>query len=197
MQFRKKELRKQILDKRNTITKEEHKEKSNVINEKVIQYTAFEEANSVLLYAAFRSEVDTTNIFKSAISSGKKVYYPKVLGDEMEFYQVESEGDFDVGTWGILEPKAEERRKYVPVYNEKVCMVMPGAVFDRKGNRIGYGRGYYDKYLMKIDQAEIYKIGIGFECQVVDIDIFPKEKHDVQLDAVITEIEINICECFF
>lgn len=184
----KKELRNEILKRRDAITKDEHNEKSNYIAEYVIRHTVFEESNVILLFASFRNEVDTSKIFKYAIDAGKEVYYPKVFGKEMEFYRVESEDDFEAGRWGIREPKAEDEKKFIPMLEERVCIIMPGAVFDRKGNRIGYGGGYYDKFLKKMGTFRFHKIGIGFACQVVDIENFPKEEHDVTLDMLVTEI---------
>lgn len=185
----KKELRKQALKKRNALTIEERSIKSKKIGEVVIGHSEFIAADTILLYAAFRSEVDTMRIFKSAIASGKKVYFPKVIGAEMEFYHAESEEDFEVGTWGIPEPRVEEDRKYRCIQKEKCCMILPGAVFDQAGNRIGYGRGYYDKFLSRMDQIEIFKMGIAFSCQVMGIENFPKEEHDICLDALITEVD--------
>ena len=184
----KKELRKEILKRREALTKEDYREKSDCITKRVITYDAFLDANVILLFASFRNEVDTTEILESAIGSGKKVYYPKVLGKEMEFYRVESEADFEEGRWGIREPKAEENKRFVPKQEDKICVIMPGAVFDRAGNRIGYGGGYYDKFLKRIENVDACKIGIGFECQVVEMEEnFPKEEHDVTLDMLVTE----------
>lgn len=190
----KKELRKQILVKRDALTCEEHKEKSHVIAQNVIQHPVFKEADTLLLYASFRSEVDTTELFQAAKILGKKIYYPKVLGAEMEFYRVETEDDFENGCWGILEPKPVEDRRYVAEKEEKVCIIMPGAVFDANGNRIGYGRGYYDKFLEEIQSFHVCKVGIGFECQRISIDEFPVEEHDIGLDILITENNVYIME---
>lgn len=186
----KKELREQILRKRDALTKEEHREKSRCIAEYVIGHIVFEKADVVLLFAPFRNEVDTAKIFESAIALGKKVYYPKVLGKEMEFYRVESEEDFEDGRWGIREPKVAEARKFIPKMEEYICVIMPGAVFDKRGNRIGYGGGYYDKFLKRIETYSVYKVGIGFDCQVTEVEDFPKEEHDVTLDMLITEKDL-------
>lgn len=186
----KKELRKEILKKRDTLTIEEHCKKSDCIGERVITHSAFEKANAILLFASFRNEVDTTKIFKRAIASGKEVYYPKVLGAEMEFYRVESEEDFEEGRWGIREPKVDHTKKFLAKENEQICIIMPGAVFDKAGNRIGYGGGYYDRFLECIEKYDVCKIGIGFACQVVDIENFPREEHDVTLDMLITEADL-------
>ena len=82
----KKALRNESLKKRDALTKEEHREKSNCITEYVINHSVFTEANIILLFASFRNEADTIEIFHSAIAMEKEVYYPKVLGKEMEFY---------------------------------------------------------------------------------------------------------------
>ena len=111
----------------------------------------------------------------------------------MEFYRIESENDFEDGCWGIKEPKVEDSKKYVPKYREKVCVILPGAVFDKEGNRIGYGRGYYDKFLKRMNELDVYKIGVGFACQIVNVENFPREEHDVCLDAIATEEELYLC----
>jgi 5-formyltetrahydrofolate cyclo-ligase len=183
----KKSLREKVLRKRDVLTKEEHREKSICIAEYVIGYSAFKKADVILLFDSFRNEVDTAKIFESAIALGKKVYYPKVLGKEMEFYRVETEEDFEDGRWGIREPKVAVARKFIPKMEEYICVIMPGAVFDKSGNRIGYGGGYYDKFLKRIETYSVYKVGIGFDCQVTEMEEFPREEHDVTLDMLITE----------
>lgn len=183
----KKELRIEVLAKRDALTIEERREKSEVIAEKIVQCKGFLQAEKILLYASFRSEVDTATIFQYAKAMNKEVYYPKVLGTEMEFYRIETESEFEKGCWGIQEPQVVEDRKFFPKYNEKICIIMPGSVFDKKGNRIGYGRGYYDKFLHRLEKTILCKIGIGFACQISDIKNFPIEEHDVCLDVLITE----------
>lgn len=183
----KKELRNEILKRRDALTKEEHREKSDIISKAVVEHSVFEEANRILLFASFRNEVDTAQIFRAAIASEKVVYYPKVLGKEMEFYRVETELDLEEGRWGIWEPKVQEERRFVPKQEEQICVILPGAVFDKMGNRIGYGGGYYDKFLKGLECYHVSKVGIGFACQVVDVADFPREEHDVMLDMLITE----------
>ncbi len=188
----KKELRKQILEKRNELILEERNEKSNRITKKLIRHEAYIEADVILLYASFRSEVNTVELFNTAVFNGKKIYYPKVRGEEMVFYRVETEKDFEDGYWGIREPKMEDKKMFVPKEEEKVCIIMPGVVFDKRGNRIGYGRGYYDKFLKSMEGLDCCKVGIGFECQVVDVEDFPNEEHDVRLDILVTETDFYL-----
>jgi len=113
---------------------------------------------------------------------------------------VVKETDFESGCWGIREPKLEVCKKYVPNPDEKICVIMPGAVFDEEGNRIGYGGGYYDKYLQRLFQKredidvqvvlEIYKIALAFECQIVEANLIQREEHDVKIDCIISENRI-------
>lgn len=212
----KKELRKQILQIRDTLTPEQRKSKSTEISKRVIAQKAFQEADTILLFASYKSEVETKDIFLAARKAGKKVYYPKVNGKEMEFYLVEQEADLLEGYRGILEPKASTDKQYlyekilgvselkenenafVSKQGTKICVIMPGAVFDKEGNRIGYGGGFYDKYLTKLEHAVekkcsleegtyITKIAIAFSCQVVETGNIVCETHDVKPDYIITE----------
>lgn len=196
----KKDLRKEILALRDTLTLEARIEKSRIITEKVIRHEKFQEADKVLLFASFRSEVDTTEIFKVAIAMGKEVYFPRVEGKEMEFYRIEKETDLIEGYRGIREPKGEASTRFAvnPKAGDapKILVIMPGAVFDADGNRIGYGGGYYDKFLLRlettIEQKNLYKIALAFECQMVEKNIIIKELHDKNPDIVITEKYENI-----
>ncbi len=187
----KKELRKEILIKRDALSLEERRVKSHQIAKKITQMKEFTEADKVLLFSSFKSEVDTTEIFETLVKTETEAYYPKVLGKEMEFYRVESEDDFEEGCWGIQEPKAGAENKFVSKYHEKICVIMPGAVFDEAGNRIGYGGGYYDKYLqqleMKISKEQVAKIAVAFECQIVEEGFIFREQHDVIPDIIATE----------
>ena len=188
---RKKQLRQEILQKRDALSLVERKEKSRQISERVIQHPAFLDADKILLYASFRSEVDTKAIFQTALEMKKQVYFPKVIGKEMEFYQVRKEDELLEGYCGILEPKTEEKRLFLPQSEDKVFVLMPAAVVDRKGGRIGYGGGYYDKYLQQLEyrvkKGNLYKLAAVFSCQLVDDDIIPKERYDVSPDEIMTE----------
>ena len=186
---KKKQLRKEILQKRDALSLTERKEKSRQIAKQIMEHTKFLQADTVLLFSSFRSEVDTKEIFLCAIQLGKRVYFPKVQGKEMEFYQVKNEAELIEGYCGILEPKPDEKMRFLPQENEKILVLMPASVVDKNGGRIGYGGGYYDKYLQglesKVSKEYLYKLAIAFSCQMVDEGIIPREVHDVQPDEVI------------
>jgi len=174
----KKDIRKRLLDKRNLITDKEWEEKSRCIYEKVVTHPFFLEADAVYCYVDYRREVGTRSIIKQAWKLGKKVAVPKVNDSEMEFYYIQCLDDLQEGYKGIPEPKPIDL-----AMDDKVLVIMPGAAFDTKCNRIGYGKGYYDKYL----RAHLnYKtIAIAFELQMVDE--IPIEPYDICPNMIITE----------
>lgn len=187
----KKDLRKEILAKRNALSQQERFAKSGQIASEVITLKAFAQSEIVLLYAPIKSEVDTQGIFLEAKRLGKSIYYPRVLGEHMEFYRIDERTEYEISTYGIREPKPESTKAYEPDKDDTVLVVMPGAVFDGDGNRIGYGGGYYDKYLQKLElivpTEKIYKLALAYECQMVASGRIACEPHDVKVDCVITE----------
>lgn len=187
----KKELRKEILARRNALTQEEQNEKSILISQNVIALEEFQKSNKVLLYEAIRSEVDTQTIFREARKIHKEIYYPRVLGDKMEFYRVDERTEFDISPYGIKEPMPSSTVPYEPCKRDTVFVVMPGAVFDTEGNRIGYGGGYYDKYLQRLSKIipsdNICKVAVAYECQMVELGTIKLEPHDIKVDYVMTE----------
>lgn len=190
----KKELRKEILARRNALSLQEREEKSAKIANKVIALEKFQKSNIVLLYAPIRSEVETNAIYLEARRLGKSVYYPRVLGNDMEFYFVDETTTLEQGSFGIREPKPEATRQFMPNVQDNIFVLMPGAVFDEAGNRIGYGGGYYDKYLEWLASVmpaeQICKVAVGFACQMVEKGRIVKETHDVRVDYIVTESQV-------
>lgn len=187
----KKELRKEVLARRDALSEQERQTKSAQIAKRVIEQEEFKEADKVLLFASYKSEVDTAEIFDAVQALSKDVYYPKVIGEEMEFYLVKSEDELTEGYRGICEPEANPNKQLKLNAEEKVFILMPGAVFDECGNRIGYGGGYYDQYLQqmetKISKENLCKTAIAFECQIVESGVIKTEEHDIKPDYIITE----------
>lgn len=187
----KKELRKEFLVRRNALSQIERREKSEQIAKRVIEIEEFRNANVLLLYQAIRSEVETDQIFEAANQFGKRVYYPRVIGDKMEFYLADSTTEYEISKLGIREPKIVDEKCYMPKAEDIVLVLMPGAVYDKVGNRIGYGGGYYDKYLhglMEVATVEgVCKIGLAYECQLVENGVIERELHDVNADYIVTE----------
>lgn len=187
----KKELRKEILNERNALSQEERCQKSNAIAKRVISLEVFQNAQVMLLYASMRSEVETSLIYEEAKRLGKEIYYPRVLGEVMEFYLMDEATELEESRFGIQEPVPDETRAYVPEGRDDVFVLMPGVVFDKSGGRIGYGGGYYDKYLQwlsgKISEENIHKVAVAYECQMVAAGRIESEPHDIKAEYVVTE----------
>ena len=179
----KKDIRKNVLNKRNQLTKTEWEDKSRIIYDKVIAHSFFLSSDTILCYVDYRNEVGTRDIIQTAWDMQKTVAVPKVEGDELSFYVIHTFDDLQEGFKGILEPKSTELFN-----NDNMLVIMPGAAFDSKKNRIGYGKGFYDKFLMKCPEAKT--IGLGFECQIVEE--VPAEEHDLRPSVLITEEHIYV-----
>lgn len=175
----KREIRERILRARSSLLPSEVTEESERITEEIVRHPRFCKADTLLIYVDFRNEVQTGQLMELAWKMGKTVGVPRVSGRQMEFYEITSREDLEPGKFGILEPK-----KNCPIIKpeDAECIaVIPGVAFDKKGNRIGYGGGYYDRYFA--DKQGIYKIAAAFQMQIVpEIE---SEKFDIKMDCVI------------
>lgn len=194
----KKNIRKRILSLRNEMPIEFREEKSSIILQTLYGMERYKEAAVILTYVDYQSEVITTPLIARALIDNKLVFAPRVSGEEMEFYRISGTEDLAVGYKGIREPicgvgfmdgigayKASGEKASGEAAG--VLMLMPGAVFDKDGHRIGYGKGFYDRYLKRLKEAGInaYKIALCYECQL--LSEVPCESHDVSVNMVITE----------
>ena len=184
-------IRKHILALRNEMKIEECMKKSICIRQNVLSIPAVRNANCVLCYASYKSEVMTEEIIDDLLQMGKQVYLPKVSGDDMDFYLIKDPAELSEGYKGILEPSRNHTdifTKDMWIQNmERTVMLMPGAAFSETGARIGYGKGYYDRYLKRIPCAE--RIALCYEMQIVE-DI-PADDHDIPVSAIVTEEKIR------
>lgn len=140
------------------------------------RHPAFQAASTVLLYYSLPDEVNT-HAFVRKWSKSKKVVLPVVVGDELELRLFTGEQDLVKGSYGILEPAGCLFSDYEAI----ACIVVPGVAFDRRGHRLGRGKGYYDRLLPQLSHA--YKIGVCFPFQLVPA--VPTEESDIRMDAVI------------
>lgn len=179
-------LRKEILTLRNGIPEEERKRADFLITETVLGHNWFQAAEKLLVYVNTGSEVSTEQILEEAFRRKKQVFAPKVRGEEMEFYRITSFAQLEKGFQGIREPvEGLEEYEYHEETDATVLMLMPGVVFDRSRNRIGYGKGYYDKYLE--DKPKLRKMALAYESQIVES--FDAQEHDCRPDVVITQAQ--------
>lgn len=182
----KRKLRKKILALRDAMPIAEREEKSRRIMETLISMPLYREADTLLTYVNYQSEVNTTDLVNRALADGKRVFAPRVSGETMEFYQITGMGDLQTGYKGIREP-VSGRLFGAEADTGHTLMLLPGAVFDEKCRRIGYGKGFYDRYLKCISETGIFvhTLALCFECQV--LSEIPAEKHDVRPQMLLTE----------
>lgn len=179
------EIRKRILEARTALTGEEIAAKSEAILQKALKTPEYMEADNILLYADYNHEVMTRGIFEDAIMRKKRVYFPKAdkLTNAMHFYQTISVKQLEKGFMGIPEPKENMQLCYKFNPNEDTLVILPGVAFDTRGFRLGYGKGYYDKFLS--NWRQLSTMALAFSCQIVDE--LPNEEHDIKMDKIVTE----------
>jgi len=177
-----------MLTARNNLSLIERQEASRKITEKILNLTAYRKADIVLGFIGYGSETDTIPFLETAVGDGKKVYCPvSKENGTMEFYRFRSRGELTEGYKKIPEPSVVEERFETDILeNEElfpIFMLMPGVAFDEKKHRIGYGKGFYDRYLANFRPECV--AAVCFECQIVE-DILAEE-FDVLPDLVVTE----------
>ncbi len=184
IQLRKKEIRHEMRLRKKKVTKEEREQAGREIYETLIQMPEFQEAKSISIYVAYNQEIPTVPIIEKALSLGKEVASPIVENGEIEFYRYTSLDTLKESQYGILEPNKE-----LGVVSEDSLIIMPGVAFDENRNRIGYGGGYYDRYMMR--HKELKTIAIAYDFQVYK-ELECEEK-DYKPRKILTEKRL-ICE---
>lgn len=182
---RKDALRKQAHANRNA--QENKDELSRRIVGAFMSLPEYAEADTVMFYIDVRSEVRTRNDLELALKSGKTIIVPWCNADgELELFRLSSMDELELGMYRILEPKVELRglpEKQVDVQELDLIMV-PGVAFDRRGARMGHGKGYYDK-LLQHARPNTPLVALAFECQL--FEEIPVAEHDIFMDRIITE----------
>ncbi len=186
----KKELRKELLTKRDSIPSSQTIKKNTAIKQSLFALDEFRKANSVLIYVSFRSEVDTIGQLQDILNLGKHLVVPLVDSRKktLSLYQLKEISELTPGYMGIPEPSERKDRE---IRLEDIDLaIIPGSGFDPKGNRLGYGGGYYDRLLSNADN--ILAVALAFEEQITD-DI-PSEPHDIKMDIIITDSRVIHCK---
>ena len=171
-------IRKQIFAARKQCSDAQVEEWSHQITDQVLKLSEFVKAKHILAYADYNHEVMTRYIIEEAWKAGKEVAVPKVVGKNMVFYRLTDFSQLEPGYFGIPEPVRGEIVKW-----EDALMIMPGVAFDPENNRVGYGGGFYDKYLEK--HPNMHAVAIAFELQMYRE--LPFEEHDIKPEKVVTE----------
>ncbi|MDR2044840.1 MAG: 5-formyltetrahydrofolate cyclo-ligase [Clostridium sp.] len=180
---RKKAIRRAVLLVRDAMPEEERAKASRLLAEHIIAHGWFRQAEELLCFLSFGSEADTTEIIEEALRSRKKVYVPKVTGEDMEFYRILSLDGLRIGYQGIREPDPGGESYRYRREEERVLLLMPGVAFDPQRRRLGYGKGFYDRFLQGKGQLLRRSVAIGFRCQLVEE--IPEERQDVRPGQVV------------
>lgn len=176
--MQKNDLRVRLREERKAVQPAVRAEKSKKIAEVLFKLKEVTDAKSILFYVSCRDEVETHELIKKSLLKGKEVFVPKVDGNTLSVFRIRDLNELKAGAYGILEPVSG---KPVSIKRFDVILV-PAIGFDKNCNRIGQGKGFYDKLLKKITG---YKIGLAFSEQLVEK--IPKEEHDVPVDLIITD----------
>ncbi len=192
MDIMKKKQRKKFVLKRNSLSLNEIIEKSNKIKENFFLVKDVWRAKKIMIYLSFKSEARTREIIKELFKRKKKVIVPLIDFKKTKIYLSELknfEKELTANKLGIFQPSPEFFRPFNK--KELDLIVVPGIAFDEKGNRIGFGKGYYDKFLKGIPK-KIPVIALAFEEQITDS--IKKEKHDIPVQKIVTEERVIECK---
>lgn len=179
----KKEIRALVKQYRREASADEVVRNSALICEAFLKLPEYREADTVFAYMDCKNEVQTGRVIEQCIKDGKTVCVPKVFGETMKYYAISCEDDLEEGYFGIREPKHELLKE---MEDEEGLMILPGVAFDEAKHRIGYGGGFYDRYLEAHPQMK--KIAFAFEFQI--FGEVPFEEFDRKPEKIITEKRI-------
>lgn len=177
-------VRETALSLRAAISQEDHVDKSREILSWITQLSVFQKAETIMSFLNFRDEVNTTLLAAKILDYNKNLVLPCCApqGELIPAKIHDLSKDLESGKWGIREPKIEG---LIPIDPREIDLIfVPGAAFDLTGNRVGYGGGYYDRFLPQL-RREVPKVAIAFACQV--LPEIPTEPFDQKVDALITE----------
>lgn len=181
---RKKELRREALIRRNGLTEKERTEAAVCLAERLLGHQWYYCSENIIGFVPYGSEIDISEILQDALEKRKKLYLPKIIGQEMYFFRVTSLTELEEGYKGIMEPIGNtEEYVYSESIASKTLMIMPGVAFDPMRNRIGYGKGYYDRYLQEKTGLQLRSIAVGYRCQM--LEEIPAQETDIKPYQVI------------
>lgn len=170
-------LRKEIREKKRAMTEAQIVEKSEKLGQLFVTSEAYQQAKTIYGYLPYNQEVRTVAMLQQALADGKRVAVPKCYGDEMRFIYLDDLSQVEKGYCGIPEPIADE-----PVADDKTALVlMPGMAFTKEGLRMGYGGGFYDKFLAS--EPDHPTLALCYDFQMVEH--IPTEEYDIPVDTVL------------
>ncbi|MCF8010352.1 MAG: 5-formyltetrahydrofolate cyclo-ligase [Clostridiales bacterium] len=187
----KKKLRKEVLGERGALGEQSLADKSSDITSNILKMKEYQRAETIMVYVDFRNEVQTGEFIQAAMSAGKKIAVPltdienkRLIPSELKNYP----GDLVPGAYGIPEPASDCLRPIEPADFDMI--LIPGVAFDEEGNRLGYGGGFYDRFLLNTRKDCIW-LAPAYELQLKPC-VYP-DKHDCPVHFIVTEKKILKC----
>jgi len=177
-----------MLARRRALSHEEWLESSRLAQQGLLSLEEYCTATCIALYAPAHNETDTGDILASSFNAGKRVLYPAICGQEMVLRKVEGLAGLAEGRFGILEPCPTGIDHTA---EEADLIVVPGVAFDQDGHRIGYGKGFYDRFL-RHPGRKAHLIGLCHDFQLIEGKI-PAEVHDIRMEIIVTDRRIIRC----
>ena len=172
-------LRKHLLEKRDATSAELRDIASKRIHENLKKNSSFIDAKNIACYSPIGSEVNTHGIMLNILEQGKNLLLPRIIDDDIQFYIVPNLEKLEKGSFEIMEPKDScEKAKKID------CVLIPTVGASKLGARLGYGKGYYDRFLSSTDAV---KISLTYSKQIVKS--IPNDSHDIKIDWIVTEDE--------
>lgn len=184
----KRSLRQQMLTQRRALSHDEWLTSSRLAQQGLLSLEEYREAACIALYAPAHNETDTSAILLAAFQAGKRVLYPAVCGHEMVLRHVEGMSSLAEGSFGILEPCPTGIDHTAETAD---LIVVPGVAFDGDGHRVGYGKGFYDRFL-RHPGRRAHLVGLCHDFQLIEGKI-PAEGHDIRMEIIVTDRRIIRC----
>lgn len=178
------QLRTVMSEKRKQITAEEKQRMDAAICRRLIALAGFRYADEILTYSPLKNEVDISEVNASALKSGKLLAFPKCIPgtSNMDFYEVSSMDELEKGSFSIMEPRSD-CKLWLPTEKKSVLCIIPAMAYDKDGYRLGYGKGFYDRFLADRD---FIKVGVVYSKFLVDYKL-PRGRFDLAVNVIVTE----------
>lgn len=180
------QLRQQAKEFRKSLSSAQIDARSLEIFKTLRSVNAFNNADAVLFYAPLKGEINTFLLMKELLLQNRNIYLPITADEDMNFYKINDLSVLKEGDFHVLIPPALEEKRWKAQTGENICMIVPGLMFDKKGNRLGYGKGFYDRFIAKTEErCNLITIALSYEEMVKDG--IPSEDMDKPIDIIITE----------
>ena len=192
LQIEKAALRRVVLRSVQDMAPEERSRRSALVVEQLVAEPSWSDSSLVLGFLPFREEVAITPLLEDVIASGRSLWLPRVQGEELVFHRVSGvRRGFAMHRYGMQEPTEDLPRLDAGAVSGRVFVIAPGVAFDRNGNRLGRGKGYYDRFLRGLRRVAPYPVDVVAVCFSEQlVAAVPRGPEDEAVDAVATDREL-------